>query len=156
MFDPPRLKMAEHLESHAPKTDRGIAYRKRLASLRSIVEPVQEKSLAEESPEVARSAVNPTAAQFVYRDPLEVNREPADRLQGTFFLQDVYEGLGSNVQRGEIHYMGSTGCVPRPKTSTLGPNPGEKTSPVGHFRPDFKDVGISWGLENRCNAGNLC
>jgi hypothetical protein len=56
MFDPPRLKMAELLEIHAPKTPEGTAYTKRLAALREIVEPVREKSLPPDSPQVAQAA----------------------------------------------------------------------------------------------------
>jgi len=69
--------------------------------------------VAREVPPVIPSAVDPAAIEFVYRDPEEVNRKPADQLQGTFFLQDVYEGLGSNVERGEVVSLHILEQIPR-------------------------------------------
>jgi len=43
--------------------------------------------------------------EFVEQDPVETNRNPPDRLTGTFLVQDVYEGLGPHVKRGEIREL---------------------------------------------------
>jgi hypothetical protein len=40
-------------------------------------------------------------AEFAYRDPTQENQNPKSQM-GTFLLQDVYEGLGPHIQRGEI------------------------------------------------------
>lgn len=69
--------------------------------------------VARDVPPVIQSSVDPAAAEFVYRDPVEANREPADQLRGTFVLQDVYEGLGSHVQRGEIRSLHILEQMPR-------------------------------------------
>ena len=69
--------------------------------------------VARDVPPVIPSTIDPAAAEFVYRDPLEVNRKPADKLRGTFVLQDVYEGLGSHVKRGEIRSLHILEQMPR-------------------------------------------
>jgi len=51
--------------------------------------------------------------QFVYRSPDEANRNPNDELKGTFLLQDVYEGLGPTVKRGEVKSLAIIEQVPK-------------------------------------------
>jgi len=51
--------------------------------------------------------------EFVSRNPAEANRNPDDGLTGTFFLQDVYEGLSPGVRRGEIKALQIVEQVPR-------------------------------------------
>ncbi len=51
--------------------------------------------------------------EFVYEDPEATNRNPHDELTGTFLLQDVYEGIGANVKRGEVKAIQIIEQVPR-------------------------------------------
>ncbi len=69
--------------------------------------------IARDVPPVIPSTLELAANEYAYRDPVEANRQPADDLQGTFLLQDVYEGLGSHVKRGEIHSLHILEQMPR-------------------------------------------
>jgi len=51
-------------------------------------------------------------AEFVYRDPAEANDNP-DTSAGTFLVQDVYEGLGRHVKRGEVKALAIIEQVPK-------------------------------------------
>jgi len=59
--------------------------------------------------------------EWQYRDPLELELDPADSLQGTFLLQDVYDGIGEDVKRGEIKALQIMEQLPRGR-----PNSGEQ------------------------------
>jgi hypothetical protein len=61
-------------------------------------------------PVIAPTATHP---EYAAKDPVSVNREPADHLTGTFVLQDVYVGLGPQVERGEIKALQIVEQVPR-------------------------------------------
>ena len=52
-------------------------------------------------PVIIPQADNP---EYVYRDPVEVNRKPDD-LWGTFLLSDVYQGISDYVEPGEAKYL---------------------------------------------------
>ena len=57
--------------------------------------------------------------QFVYRDPVEANRNP-DRDMGTYVMQDVYQGLPAVIERGEIKAIQILEQVPKSGTSDGG------------------------------------
>jgi hypothetical protein len=60
-----------------------------------------------------------TNPEFVYRNPVEANRKPDDHT-GVFLLQDVYEGLGSHVKRGEVKALQIMEQVPKTHKHTGG------------------------------------
>ena len=61
----------------------------------------------------------PSSPAFVYRNPVEANRKPDDHT-GVFLLQDVYEGLGPHVKRGEVKALQIMEQVPKTHKHTGG------------------------------------
>ena len=54
-----------------------------------------------------------TPIEWTHRTPAEANRNPNDKLTGTFLLQDVYEGIGAGVKRGEVKALAIIEQVPK-------------------------------------------
>ncbi|MDP6633905.1 MAG: discoidin domain-containing protein [Phycisphaerae bacterium] len=54
-----------------------------------------------------------TPVKWAHRTPAEANLNPNDSLTGTFLLQDVYEGLGPTVKRGEVKSLAIVEQVPK-------------------------------------------
>ena len=54
-----------------------------------------------------------TPVKYAHRTPAEANLNPNDKLTGTFLLQDVYEGLGPTVKRGEVTSLAIIEQVPK-------------------------------------------
>ena len=54
-----------------------------------------------------------TPVKYAHRTPAEANLNPNDKLTGTFLLQDVYEGLGPTVKRGEVKSLAIIEQVPK-------------------------------------------
>ncbi|MDP6526517.1 MAG: DUF642 domain-containing protein, partial [Kiritimatiellia bacterium] len=82
-------------------------------------------------PEIPVACKNP---EFVYRDPVEANRKPDDHT-GVLLLQDVYEGLGKHVKRGEVKALQIMEQVPKTH---------------GHVRG-----GLAWDISPTIGRGTL-
>jgi len=54
-----------------------------------------------------------TPVKYVHRTPAEANLNPNDKLTGTFLLQDVYDGIGPGVKRGEVKSLAIIEQVPK-------------------------------------------
>ncbi|MBT3201367.1 MAG: hypothetical protein HN350_15810 [Phycisphaerales bacterium] len=66
---------------------------------------------ARKKPPVIPAQSTPT--KWAHRTPAEANRNPNDKLTGRFLLQDVYEGIGSGVKRGEVKSLAIIEQVPK-------------------------------------------
>lgn len=70
--------------------------------------------------------------EWVYSDPINEVYNPDEKLKGTFVLQDVYEGIGDHVQRGEVKALQVIEQVPKwqyisPDHQGYGPTIGRGT-----------------------------
>ena len=82
-----------------------------------------------------RPPIIPTACTnktWSYRDPVEAKRNPDETLWGTLLLQDVYEGIGRHIKRGEVKALQVMEQVPKwlyisPDHQGYGPTIGRGT-----------------------------
>ena len=58
--------------------------------------------------------------QWAYSDPVAAVSNPDEKLKGTFLMQDVYEGIGKHVKRGEVKSLQIIEQVP--KWQYIGPD----------------------------------
>jgi hypothetical protein len=70
--------------------------------------------------------------EWVHADPINAIQHPEEKLKGTFLLQDVYEGIGKHVKRGEITALQLIEQVPKwqyisPDHQGYGPTIGRGT-----------------------------